>query len=1061
MYRFHRFNLKSLPEVTSAEIFEKETLKISSTYGVKFNANGLYSEQIFGPVKDYTCQCGITYIPNDIPEDAPLNAFPKCPKCGVRYAPGKKRWETYAKIRLIYPAISPAILELIFRMNRDFERRFLKFDPTLVKDIFDFLKYELPNKVKKGVLIAKKLDAIIKQYPELLDIREILVIPPEKRPIVFTKDGMLSDKITNLYLQILRTNEAYRKNVSSGIIKPIKSLRLEFDYLADTVTDIDKDDYVSPIAAAKSDEEKRELENKTYSAVLGYSRHLFDILVHLKDIPKKEGLARSTLVAKRVDYSGTTVIVPHNISVNKVKIPYIILAKLYEPYIVHIANDPRILKRIDDYIKFQNDPELERIIDTLAGRIPVILNRQPTLHRPSFQAFQVIPTHDKTIAIPSLVEKAYNADHDGDKMAIYVPLSVESIKEYATKFSSIVNNIFPGTLQFHGTSQLGYGVYRMTLIEPNSNDIPELIFDTANEVIEYVMENVDSPEQYDIIVEFNNRITTLGRAFIEALFGEPINKPINSKDADKIITRWFYRLVDKYGNVENLVQHGKEELKHLDYFMQKAAAIDNSLNLADFAKIFELDEYKRIKEEIYKCDPVKDRDKLRLLQAEGQKIIEQHSNYTGHIDFIMKSKVKGSPSNFTQLFVALGEVKDIENRTIPYFIRRSYTEGLTPTEMLVAAYGARKGSMDRSVNTAIPGYMTRKLVYSLEDIKLDRNTDDCGTKKYLTVKLDAETIDAFLFRWIKPVEAEESADWILLTPENREQFLNKTVFVRSPIYCINKNGICKKCYGEYDKFLNSTRIGIIASQSLGERATQLTMRVFHTGAAAEDPLDLVNKKLFDIDNNDAIIKRSVTIAKVSRKVSAGTKLDKHVRVETENGETFIIPKGSTVHINLDEDVYIAEGETVFTLPAASASLTSLIEYISRLLDYPAKTAGSIQKLYNELMKAFYYTEGVKSIWIELVIAGIARDADNILVPYRLVSNQKDQYVLVGIKELSRLKPLKSMLFSDFMNSYINLLLSQRLVKPENLSDIERIAVGKVLDEWYEELHKEVNKGKDA
>ena len=345
------------------------------------------------------------------------------------------------------------------------------------------------------------------------------------------------------------------------------------------------------------------------------------------------------------------------------------------------------------------------------------------------------------------------------------------------------------------------------------------------------------------------------------------------------------------------------------------------------------------------------------------------------------------------------------------------------------AKAARKGSADRSIKTSAPGDLTRKLVFALNPVELG-DIDDCGTNEGLKVTLTKDNWRLFIYRYI--IFDDQTH---LLTFDNYKQFLDKEVTVRSPIFCKSEK-ICKKCFGEYCKYLKSRYIGMIASQSLGERATQLTMRTFHTGGAAEVSeveLPTVVKE----NNKQLILEVDATISGDFKQGILGQATT--LVIETDSDiYTVMLPAQSQVFVESGSKV--KAGTAFASLPDKSSNIVGAIEYCKKLLETSYIKKQHWKDVYNSLQEMFGGL-GILSIWYEILLSQIMRDPDTPHKPWRLGDRTKDP-LMMSIIELPFLRPLLALAFQNIDKALTKIIL-QNEVDIEDYTILERIFMSRV------------------
>ncbi len=844
------------------------------------------------------------------------------------------------------PAFIPLphkVVHPLYLTRKDIEKlNLLELDLNEVRA--RIVKWYYSYKQGKKLSRSKELYArFFEKYPWTLEIDKVYVIPAKFRPTMVS----YSDKINRFYRQLLKKCKS--QFATDNVIQ--KAVNKLFDFIIEEV------------------------------------------------LQGKKKLIRGDLLGRRIDFSARTVItVDPNLPLYKVKIPYRILVHLYMPWILNLAEDPvEIYFRIQNYN--DNDEELEEFVRRIAKDIPVILNRQPTLHRPSMQAFYAEPIKGYAIQIPPLIVKPYNADFDGDQMAVYIPITKEAIEEVKSKMMSYQNLLFPGSLKF-SSSQLGFSVYLATR-DPDENDQP-IEVTNLRELSKLI-------DKYGFTKKaiYKGEETTLGRLLFR-LLGFKVDRQITGKDFDKLVTEFLYDLYLEKGEI------AYRNVAVIDYIFQQLRKIDISINLNDFTQIMEDEEFLKLKQGL--------KENYQEYLAKCIQYLKQHPEKFPNLATLINSKTKGSWLNLQQLFVAKGYVQSFRGFTIPTPITSSFVEGLNEKEIVLMSFGTIKGSYNRSVSTADTGYLTRRLVYALEDIELDETLEDCGDKEGIQVTLTKDNIDQFLFRWIINEDGTET----FLTHLNKHEFLDKTVRIRSPITC-KSDKLCKKCYPYY-RFYKSRNVGIIAAQSLGEPTTQLMMRVFHTGGASENPEEKINQKYFTIEYPSVIAKEELKLAEPVN-LEKYSILETDVVLELENGDTVILPKNSVLLVDI-----------VDTIPKGAVlelrkNITSALDEILCQVEFKPDEEKDWVEVYKTLLQIFNEV-GIKSLHIETLLRGMMRNPEN---PEQYAKSTK-HYKLYPIRKVIYLKPIM-IAFERFKQNFPVFVLNEKM----QLSPLCKVLFGEVIE----------------
>lgn len=764
-----------LEEVTSPKFFESG----------RFSRHGLFSQQIFGPVKSYCCACNRTTYKGR------SNTEKTCPICGVDITSNEERRKRFARISLPFAVMNPIFYYIICSVKTSMK--------TILNDLFAFKYYiiindngsiekyenyhDIPEEDRYAALIGLEgaihlIDKIIdeddrQEYQYLRDnyqkitMEDVLVIPPDFRPCGNNNSGaIIADEINSHYsMLIMRTNQ-------------IKAVPF-------TITD------------------DSELYKTNFKHIQTMILKLYDYI--LERMSRKKGLIRSSILGKRMDFSGRAVISPDpTLKIDQCRVPYWMILEVLKPQLAaHLVNR-RVCKKynqsvklIEDCIKSRDTSLFDITSEFCEGQM-CILNRQPTLHRLGVLGFKVTIHLENTIQIHPMVCHPYNADFDGDAIAIYFPITDRSKNDIKNKIG-IWNNLISQTdttIVPRPNQDIILGIYTATN-DNNTNDdnIRELTWKAKDEngnhpklpLGKYLF-NKCLPEDYPIITKVLNK-----------------NKIINVLN-DLALKYPPYTVIETLDRIKNLGFT-------ISTLKGYSLGIDDLYNpeLIDVANGLEGDISKDMK---------------TMSSTEVMSILKT-SNYAEFIE----SGARGSWDQMKQLVLSRGYVSDSKGIIRPNLVRNNLVNGLNQTEFFDSCWGARKGLLDTALSTGDSGYLTRQLIYSTVNIELSKEVDDCGATSGLKLYIEDENFAKTLL-WRYYIDKDNNNELIHITTHNYKSLIGKTIEVRSPIYCKSKK-ICKTCYGDLHKILHSEHIGIIAVQTVGERSLQLVLRTFHTGGVAQ------------------------------------------------------------------------------------------------------------------------------------------------------------------------------------------------------------------------------------
>ena len=715
---------------------------------------------------------------------------------------------------------------------------------------------------KKKILYRFKLiKSFIKNNlrPEWMFLTVLPVLPPDLRPMVALDGGRYATSdLNDLYRRVINRNNRLKKlmelNAPEVIIRNEKRMLQEaVDALLDNAA---RDTQIQMTA------QRRPLKS-------------------LADILKgKQGRFRQNLLGKRVDYSARSVIVVGpELHHNECGLPKKMALELFRPFVVNKLIERGIVHNIRGANKLIDlgPAEVWAILEEVIKDRFVLLNRAPTLHRLGIQAFKPILIEDFSIRIPPLVCTAFNADFDGDQMAVHLPLTQEAQKEARELMLSSHNFLKPasGDPIIDPTKDIVLGIYYLTKLQPSAKGEGK-VFSSVNEaLLAYENGFVDLkakiklpiPRQFLLRTETGALSaeerssnffieTSVGRLIFNDIFDEDfpfINELVNKKFIQKLA-----EFIVNYVGVEKAVEL-IDKIKALGFQYATSSGITWSMSdvqtPAEKQKIIQkaLAEVEKVDSQFHEGLLTNEERKSHIIQIWEQattdiaKTVSKTLDPYGPVFTLVDSGSSGSLSQVNQIMGMKGLVQNPQGDIIELPVKSSYKEGFNVLEYFIASHGARKGSTDTALKTANAGYLTRRLIDVAQDVLIVE--DDCGTKEGITVsRKDAEVFGySFSNRIFSRVTLDDlkiknkilvkAGDFINRTNSKLIEASNiESVKVRSPLTCKSIWGVCAKCYG-YDLAYNQpvkigTPVGIIAAQSIGEPGTQLTLRTFHTGGVA-------------------------------------------------------------------------------------------------------------------------------------------------------------------------------------------------------------------------------------
>jgi len=757
------------------------------------------------------------------------------------------------------------------------------------------LREELENsKGQKAIKIAKRLK-VVEQFrragiPPVNMILEVLpVIPPDLRPMVQLEGGRFATSdLNDLYRRVINRNNRLKRLLDLGAPEII--VRNEKRMLQESVDAL--------FDSSKQRQRARVSRGKKQL------RSLADM------IKGKQGTFRLNLLGKRVDYSGRGVIINGpKLQLNSCGIPKEMALELFKPYVLKevLARGyaPNV-KSAKFYLE-QRSPEVWDILEETVQGHPVLLNRAPTLWRLGIQAFYPKLIEGNSIRLHLCVCSGFNADFDGDQMAVHVPLSKQAIEEAKELLISTANLLNPsnGSPMSIPTKIMLFGIYYMTTIDDKTEPF-EGVFTDEDELIFAMEVNKLVDLRQAVKVRLNGVITqtTAGRVLFNKIIPENfgyLNQDMDKKNITSLITRTFdteenavvVKLIDdlkdlgfKYGTIsgqsislsdinipghkEEIVQKGKEMVLDIDNNYRRGL-----ITMQEVKRLTE-DAWYKVVDEISESvwENLKDDNPVKVLVKSGS--------------------TRASRSQVNQVAGIIGLVADPTGKTVLVPILGNYKIGLSGLEYFVKARGARKGLVDKGLKTADAGYLTRRLVDVSQEVIV--HEEDCGTENGRKLKVGQGTmLQSFVARISGRYLLEDVKDKNKViakagslidhkTAEDIEKSDAEIIVVRSPLGCETRRGICQKCYG-LDLMTGrdvaiGTAVGVSAAQSIGEPGTQLTMRTFHTGGVAGK----------DITQGLPRVEELVE-ARTPKVLALMSELDGTVRIQQSGDERTVLVRG--------------------------------------------------------------------------------------------------------------------------------------------------------------------------
>jgi len=714
------------------------------------------------------------------------------------------------------------------------------------------------QKRKKATTRLKVVEAFRRSgnRPEWMILTILPVIPPDLRPMVQLDGGRFATSdLNDLYRRVINRNNRLKRLLELGA--PDVIIRNEKRMLQEAVDSLIDN---SQRGKALSRRGRRELKS-------------------LSDMLKgKKGRFRRNLLGKRVDYSGRSVIVVGpQLKLNQCGLPKTMALELYRPFVIaklvqsgYAANVKGARRLIE-----RNRPEVWEALESVIGERPVLLNRAPTLHRLGIQAFEPILIEGSAIQLHPLVTTAFNADFDGDQMAVHVPLSQKAVQEARQLMLASKNLLKPadGEPIISPSKDMVLGVYYLTMSQKAAHKGDGRAFANMDEVeMAYELGQVHVHTEIKLLTKTwyddqGNRLPEPQTRVIDTTVGRVIFNRVLPEEVQFVNER-----LDK-GGVKDLIAEvyeicGQEKTTEVADKI-KAIGFEYAMKSGTTLAVADISippERKAIIEEALKQVEIVQRDFRRGLLTEQEKnereieiwqettekvasAVKKHMDPDGNLSTMATSgATKGGFSTISQLAGMRGLMADPSGRIIPMPIRSNFREGLTAQEYFISTHGARKGLADTALRTADAGYLTRRLVDIAQDIIV--NEHDCGTTDGIWIRrrddVAGQSMSSRLYsrvlaeNVIDPQSGEviaETGDVINYEVARRIAASGVAeVKVRSPLTCELTHGICATCYGidlgRGTMVELGAAVGIVAAQSIGEPGTQLTLRTFHTGGVA-------------------------------------------------------------------------------------------------------------------------------------------------------------------------------------------------------------------------------------
>ena len=1004
------------------EVKKPETINYRT---FKPERDGLFCAKIFGPVSDYECLCG--------KYKRLKHRGVICEKCGVEVTLSKVRRERMGHIDLASPVAHiwflkslPSRIALLLDMTlREIERvlyfeSFVVLEPGMtplekgqlltddeyleaveqhgddfvakmgaeaiydllkaidLKELVNYLREEINSassetKIKKYAKRLKVMDALLssKNRPEWMILKVLPVLPPDLRPLVPLDGGRFATSdLNDLYRRVINRNN--RLNRLLDLNAPDIIVRNEKRMLQESVDAL--------------------LDNgRRGRAITGTNRRPLKSLADL--IKGKQGRFRQNLLGKRVDYSGRSVIVVGpTLRLHQCGLPKKMALELFKPFIFSklqfrgLATTIKAAKKMVE----REGAEVWDILEEVIREHPIMLNRAPTLHRLGIQAFEPTLIEGKAIQLHPLVCSAFNADFDGDQMAVHIPLSIEAQLEARTLMMATNNILSPanGEPVINPSQDVVLGLYYISREKINAKGDGS-IFGNVNEVqLALAAKAVELQSKIQLritekalsetgeTVETTHRVkTTVGRALIWEIVPERmpynlVNCDMTKKNISRLINYSYRHLGNKdtvlladhlmylgfkYATISS-VSFGIEDMvipaKKADIIKSAEAEVNEIQSQYASGLVTDGERYNKVvdiwshaNDQVAKV-MMDGLGEESVVDAEGNTVKQKSFN---SIFMMAESGARGSAAQIRQLAGMRGLMAKPDGSIIETPITANFREGLDVLQYFISTHGARKGLADTALKTANSGYLTRRLVDVAQDLVII--TQDCGTTNGLIMTpiieggdvveplservlgrvAAVDILDQSREKVIVPMGTLLNEHWVaVLDSESIDQ-----VLVRSIITCENRHGVCAACYGRdlgRGHLVNiGEAVGVIAAQSIGEPGTQLTMRTFHIGGAASRSAAISNVQVKSagtvrLNNLKSVSNREGNLVAVSRSGEVGV-MDDYGRER----ERYKIPYGAV--LSVQEGSKINAGDIIVTWDPFTHPVITEVDGIVELVHF--------------------------------------------------------------------------------------------------------------------------------
>ena len=965
----------------------------------------------------------------------------------------------------------------IFQAGMGAESVLERLNTLDLDDLRDELQAEMQStsgqRRKKAIKRMRVVEAFRKSgnRPESMVLTTLPVLPPELRPMVQLDGGRFATSdLNDLYRRVINRNNRLKRLIE--LAAPEIIVRNEKRMLQEAVD-------------ALVDNGRRG------RAVAGSHNHRLKSLSDL--LRGKQGRFRQNLLGKRVDYSGRSVIIAGpDLKLHQCGLPRRMALELFKPFVMNrlvmkgYAHNIKSAKRMAERIR----PEVWDILEEVVTDRPVLLNRAPTLHRLGIQAFEPVLIDGSAIQLHPLVCTAFNADFDGDQMAVHVPLSREAVMEARKMMLSTFNMLSPSSGEpiVAPTLDIVLGTYYMTIIDERARGAGRTFNSRDDARLAHELGSIDLRAPIKVMMDGEPVDTTVGRVIFNDTLPEDVEFQNDEIEKGKLkeIVGEVYAILGNEGTAEVL-----DQIKNLGFMYATRAGI--TIAISDVAVpdqkgsiVRNAEDTVQRLEEQYLDGLITDEERYQNTVAIWTKandeltdVIQENLRDYGGIYLMANSGAKGNIAQIKQMAGMRGLMSNPRGRIIDRPIKANFREGLSVLEYFISTHGARKGLADTALRTADSGYLTRRLIDVSQEIIILH--DDCETPNGVWINREDQEDGTAPFaeqvrtRYLAMPVADLNTGEIILDRNDAidddairklEESSVEAVLIRSPMTCESPRGICQRCYGLSLATMRPSMIGeavgIIAAQSIGEPGTQLTMRTFHTGGVAGQ--DITSglprvEELFEArtPKGEAVLSEIDGVVEVSE-LGEGRSI--RVTSSEEYADVYVLPEGFT---SVVEDGSIVGLGEVLAEPDGSAEIDE-DDLALMASDVMARVSG-IASVEDNVLTITWTDEDQREYVIPAAARIAVRSGDGVTAGQALTSGPKNPQQILRIRGrdavqrylIDEVQKVYRSQGVPIHNKHVELIISQMLrkVQIDDPGDTELLPGEYVDRQQYEEVNAEV------